>query len=164
METFVWPLQWSDLPEGFRAALKRLRSPEGETLVLRENFFIEHALPNFTLTPLSTKDQAAYAAPFRDAGDARLPTLVWPREVPLDGQPRDVASVMQEYAAWLAQSPVPKLFVNAEPGVFIRGAVRNFCRTLPNQQEITVRGAHFIQDDAPHEIGEALATWIKTLA
>jgi haloalkane dehalogenase len=163
METFVRPLTLRDLPAGFHAPLQALRSPSGERLVLEENFFVERALPGFTLRPLSASATAEYRRPYAAPGEDRRPTLAWPREVPLDGSPGDVAALIGFYAAWLAETDLPKLFVNAEPGVFITGPVRDFCRSWPNQTEVTVAGGHFVQEDAPGEVGRAIADWYRTL-
>jgi len=105
-----------------------------------------------------------YRAPYREPGESRRPTLTWPRQIPLDGEPADVVEIAQAYADWLTTSPVPKLFVNGDPGFLLTGALRSFCRTFPNQQEVTVRGTHFIQEDAPDEIGRALADFVARLA
>ncbi len=107
---------------------------------------------------------AEYRRPFLEPGDSRLPTLVWPREVPLDGQPADVAARIAAYSEWLATSPIPKLFINADPGVFIQGSTREFCRSWPNQTEVTVPGMHFVQEDSPELVGQALAGWYGTLS
>jgi haloalkane dehalogenase len=163
METFVRPLTMADLPPSFHGALRSLRSAAGEHLVLEENFFIEQALPGFTLEPLSEEVRTEYRRPFEEPGEGRRPTLSWPREVPLDGAPGDVTALVGLYAAWLSHSAVPKLFVDAEPGVFITGAVRDFCRTWPNQTEVRVRGGHFLQEDAPDDVGRALAGWYREL-
>jgi haloalkane dehalogenase len=163
METFVRPLTLRDLPGPLWPVLETLRSPQGEHLVLEEIFFIDQALPSFVLRPLAPEAVAEYRRPFRRAGDDRLPTLTWPREVPLDGAPGDVAALVGMYAAWLAQSDLPKLFINAEPGLFITGAVRDFCRSWPNQTEVTVAASHFVQEDAPDEVGGAIAEWLRTL-
>lgn len=164
METFVRPVGWSDLPESFRPTLRAVRSPDGERIVLGENMFIERMLPGVTQRRLSETDMAEYRRPFLDPGDSRLPTLLWPREVPLDGQPADVAARIAAYSQWLAASPIPKLFINADPGVFIQGGTREFCRSWPNQTEVTVPGLHFIQEDSPELVGQALAGWYVTLS
>jgi haloalkane dehalogenase len=94
-------------------------------------------------------------------GISRLPTLVWPRELPIEGEPADVIAIVEAYGRWMAQSSIPKLFINAEPGAILIGAAREFCRTWPNQTEITVPGIHFIQEDAPDEIGQAVAQFVR---
>ncbi len=112
---------------------------------------------------LSASEMERYRRPFIEPGESRRPTLTWPREIPLDGEPSDVVALVSEYAAWLAASPVPKLFVNADPGAILTGAQREFCRRWPNQREVTLSGSHFIQEDSPHEIGTALAQWYRAL-
>lgn len=163
METFVRPLEWSDLPESFHPTLRAVRSPEGEKLVLEENLFIERMLPSVIQRKLSEEEMLEYRRPFLRPGDDRLPTLVWGREVPIAGEPSDVAERIAAYSAWLQGSSTPKLFINAEPGVFITGDVRAFARTFPNQEEVTVKGLHFIQEDEPDIIGNAIASWIDRL-
>lgn len=162
-ETFVCPLILDDLPESFHPTLKAVRSKDGEMLVLAENLFIEKMLPGLTQLPLNDIDMAEYRRPFADAGESRLPTLLWPREVPLSGEPVDVAERVSRFSQWLGKSTVPKLFLNAEPGVFITGRVRDFCRTFPSQTEATVPGLHFIPEDSPELVGAALAKWIPPL-
>jgi len=100
-----------------------------------------------------------YRRPYLAPGESRRPTLTWPREIPIDGEPADMVQLVAKYAEWLASSQVPKLFINAEPGAILTGPQREFCRTWPNQTEVTVKGVHFIQEDSPTEIGQAIADW-----
>jgi haloalkane dehalogenase len=123
--------------------------------------FVEAVLPGAILRKLTEEEMAAYRRPFSEPGESRRPTLSWPREIPIDGEPEDVVEIVRGYGEWLAQSPVPKLFVNAEPGAILRGRVREFCRSFPNQREVTVPGVHFVQEDSPHEIGEAVRAWLE---
>jgi haloalkane dehalogenase len=139
------------------------RSPAGENMVLVDNVFVERVLPGSILRQLSGAENAVYRRPFAEPGEGRRPTLTWPRQIPLDGEPADVVAVVADYAQWLAQSRLPKLFVNAEPGAILVGAQREFCRGWPNQTEVTVAGSHFIQEDSPDEIGQALRTWLTSL-
>ncbi len=161
MEAIVRPLTWAEWPENARKIFQAMRSPAGEELVLQKNVFVERILPASILRTLTDEEMDAYRAPYRDPGESRRPTLTWPREIPVDGEPADVVAVVDAYAAWLAQSPVPKLFVNAEPGSILVGAQRDFCRTWPNQEEITVKGVHFIQEDSPREIGQAVRDFVE---
>ncbi len=163
MEAIVRPLDWREFPEDARPIFQAFRSPAGEDLVLVKNVFVQRVLPGSILRPLSNAEMEVYRRPFREPGESRRPTLTWPREIPLDGDPDDVVSVVQDYADWLSRSRVPKLFVNAEPGAILTGAQREFCRTWPNQQEILVKGSHFIQEDAPNEIGSAISRWLSGL-
>lgn len=164
METFVRPLTWSDLPESFHPTLKAVRSEEGKRLVLDENMFIEKMLPSVTQRSLSKEEMAAYRRPFLCSGDSRLPTLIWPREVPIDGNPPDVHGFIAAYAEWLSLSTtVPKLFINAEPGVFITGAVRDFCSQWPNQTRVDIPGLHFVQEDTPDILGRAIVCWLQKI-
>lgn len=161
MEALVRPVTWAEWPEQARRIFQALRSPAGEEMVLDKNVFVERILPASVLTPLSPEAMERYRAPYREPGESRRPTLTWPRQIPIEGEPADVTAIVQAYADWLRTSPIPKLFVNAEPGVILTGAQREFCRAWPNQREVTVRGAHFVQEDSPREIGEALAAWLR---
>lgn len=163
MEAIVQPLTWEDWPENARRVFQGFRSEAGEEMVLDNNVFVERVLPNAVLRGLTDEEMAVYRAPFLNAGEDRRPTLSWPRQIPVDGAPAGVVGVVESYGGWLAGSPVPKLFVNAEPGAILTGRQRAFCRTWPNQTEVTVPGAHFIQEDSPDEIGKAIAEWIATL-
>jgi haloalkane dehalogenase len=163
MEAIVQPRRWSDFPDGRDRIFRALRSDDGERLALDENAFVEVILPRSILRTLDDAEMAAYRAPFRDRG-SRLPTLVWPRELPIDGEPADVVNAVRDYADWLAGShDLPKLLVAAEPGALLTGRALAFCRTWPNQREVTVRGIHYLQEDAPAEIGQALRDFIKAL-
>jgi haloalkane dehalogenase len=160
MEAIALPRRWSDFPSGRDRMFRALRSSEGEHLILDENYFIETVLPKSILRQLSDEEMAAYRQPFRTR-ESRLPTLVWPRELPIEGTPADVVEIVESYGAWLAQSQLPKLFINAEPGALLVGRAREFCRTWPNQREVTVKGVHFIQEDAPVEIAAALKEFLQ---
>jgi haloalkane dehalogenase len=160
MEAIVRPLTWAEWPESARKVFQGMRSPAGEEMVLGKNVFVERILPASVMRPLAPEEMEAYRAPYREAGASRRPTLQWPREIPLEGEPADVVAIVEAYGTWLAQSPVPKLFVNAEPGSILVGAQREFCRTWPNQNEVTVPGLHFIQEDSPREIGEAVRAFV----
>lgn len=157
METIVMPVTWDDWPEAARGIFQGFRSDKGEDLILQRNMFIEGVLPNSILRDLSAEEHDRYRAPFANPGEDRRPTLSWPRNIPIGGEPADVVAIVEAYGAWLKDRPVPKLFINAEPGSIQVGRAREFCRTWANQEEITVRGLHFIQEDSPHEIGEACA-------
>jgi len=159
MESIVRPREWRDLPASRAPLFRDLRSPKGEHMILYENFFIEIMLPKLIKRTLSEAEMEAYRAPFRER-QSRLPTLVWPRELPIGGEPADVVAIVENYGRWLAGSPVPKLFINAEPGSMLIGRSRAFCRSFPNQHEITVEGIHFVQEDSPDEIGFALTRFI----
>ena len=162
MEAIVRPLGWDEWPTGARRFFEALRSPAGDEMILTKNLFVETILPASILRTLEADEMAEYRRPFEQAGEGRRPTLTWPREIPIDGEPADVTAIVQAYADWLATSDLPKLFVNAEPGSILVGAQREFCRTWPNQTEVTVAGNHFIQEDSADQIGEALAAWRET--
>jgi haloalkane dehalogenase len=161
MEALVSPRRWEDFGEAgglFRA----LRSEKGEQMIFDENFFVEGILPRSILRKLSDQEMAAYRAPF-STKDSRLPTLVWPRQIPIEGEPADVTAIIENYGKAMSQSSIPKLLIAGDPGAIIRGSTLEFCRTWPNQTEITVKGVHFLQEDSPHEIGKALQTFMKSV-
>ena len=163
MEAIVRPLTWADWPEQARRVFQGFRSPAGDEMVLEKNVFVERVLPGSVLRSLTEEEMAVYRRPYLEAGESRRPTLTWPREIPVDGHPADVTDIVSEYGQWLSTSEVPKLFVNADPGAILTGPQREFCRSWPNQREVTVRGTHFIQEDSPNEIGAALADWFTSL-
>ena len=162
MEAIVAPLSWQDWPESARGIFQGFRSEKGEVLVLTRNLFVEGVLPSSVLRDLSAEEMATYRAPF-DTPANRQPTLNWPRQIPIDGEPPHMVSLVEAYGAFMAESPIPKLFINAEPGSILVGTQRDFCRSWPNQTEVTVEGAHFIQEDSPEAIGRAIADWYPTL-
>jgi haloalkane dehalogenase len=162
MEAIVRPQSWDHWDNAnMRPALKALRSEAGEAMVLQDNFFIEQILPKAVLRTLSVEEMAEYRRPFAEPGEGRRPTLTWARQIPIEGEPADVAEIAAAYAKWLATSNVPKLFVKAEPGLLIAsGANLDFARGLPAQTEVTVAGVHYLQEDSPDEIGWAIADWM----
>jgi haloalkane dehalogenase len=163
MEAVVRPLVWSDWPEAQRGIFQAFRSPVGEELILTENTFVESVLPSGLLRTLTDDELAHYRRPYAEPGEGRRPTLTWPRQIPIDGEPADVVEIVCAYDDWLSSSSVPKLFINATPGAILTGTQREFCRTWPNQTEVTVPGIHFVQEDSPDLIGEALSAWYRTL-
>jgi haloalkane dehalogenase len=164
MEAIVRPMSWDDWPEQSRPIFSRLRSPAGENLILERNAFVELILPGSIKRDLKDHEIAEYRRPFKNLGEDRRPTLTWPRQIPIDGEPSEVVSIVQAYADWLSASDVPKLFINANPGAILVGEQREFCRRWPNQTEVTVPGIHFVQEDSPKEIGAAVAEWRKGLS
>ena len=160
MEAIVQPLAWADWPESARKIFQAMRSPAGEEIVLQKNAFVERILPASVLRALGPEEMDAYRRPWREPGEARRPMLQWPREIPIDGDPADVAAIVDGYARWLAESRLPKLFIDAEPGTILVGRQRQFCRAWPHQREVTVRGLHFVQEDSPAEIGRAVADFL----
>jgi len=163
MEGIVRPLSWEEWPEAIRPLFQGFRSEAGETMVLEKNVFVERVLPGSVLRGLTDDEMAVYRRPFENEGETRRPTLTWPRQIPLDGEPADVHEIVARYADWLCNSGVPKLFINAEPGAILTGPQREFCRGFPNQTEVTVAGSHFIQEDSPLEIAAAIDEWLDTL-
>lgn len=160
MEAIVQPRRWEDFPNGRDAIFRALRSEKGEQLALEENFFVETVLPKSIIRQLTEEEMEAYRAPFKSRED-RMPTLVWPRELPIAGEPADVVKIVEAYGEWLSGSELPKLFIAAEPGALLVGRDREFCRTWPNQREVTVKGIHYIQEDSPAEIGAALRDFVE---
>lgn len=163
MEGIVRPVLWEEWNQQSRPVFEGFRSEAGEAMVLRKNVFVEKVLPGSVLRGLTEAEMTVYRRPFLTPGEDRRPTLSWPRQIPLAGEPREVVDIVQEYADWMATNDLPKLFVNAEPGAILVGAQREFCRGWKNQTEVTVRGSHFIQEDSPTEIGEALHAWLSAL-
>jgi haloalkane dehalogenase len=161
MEGIVCPIaSWDDWPEAARAVFQGFRSPAGEDMVLEKNVFVERVLPGSIIRKLDEKEMATYRRPFAEPGEARRPTLSWPRQLPIAGEPAEVVAIVEAYADWLKTSELPKLFINAEPGAILTGPQREFCRSWPNQVEITVSGIHFIQEDSPDDIGLSIADWL----
>jgi haloalkane dehalogenase len=161
MEAIVQPRRWDEL--GPNSPFHALRSDKGEHMVLDDNFFVEVMLPSGVLRKLSAEEMAVYRTPYQDRA-SRLPTLVWPREIPIDGEPPDVVAMVEEYGKWLSQSSIPKLFFIGEPGrILVPGRGREFARSLPNQKVVTVKGVHYLQEDSPVEIGTALAAFVRDI-
>jgi haloalkane dehalogenase len=163
MEAVVQPVTWEQWPEAAKAIFQALRSPAGEEMILEKNVFVERILPGSVLRALGDEEMAVYRRPYLEPGESRRPTLTWPREIPVEGEPADVVEIVARYGEWLSASDVPKLFINAEPGAILIGRQREFCRTWPNQREVTVKGIHFVQEDSPREIGQAIAEWYASL-
>ena len=162
MEAILRPINWHEFPEVVRPLFQKFRSDAGEELILKNNSFVEQVLPGAILRDLTQEELDNYRAPFAHAGEDRRPTLTWPRELPIEGEPADVIAVVEAYGQFLQQSDIPKLFINAKPGALVKGTISDFARTFKNQQEVTVRGAHFIQEDSPEEIADAIADFLKS--
>lgn len=161
MEAVVCSMTLDEWPS--KKIFAAMRSADGEEMVLEKNVFVEKILPRSILRELTSEEMGEYRRPFAVAGEDRRPTLTWPREMPLSGEPADVVEIVDKYSAWLAASDVPKLFINAEPGAILTGRMRELCRTFPNQHEATVNGIHFIQEDSPDEIASAIQEWVRGL-
>jgi haloalkane dehalogenase len=162
MEAIVRPVTWDEWPEAGRAIFEAMRSPAGETIVLDKNVFVERILPASVLRTLGEEEMAEYRRPYLEPGEHRRPTLTWPRQIPIDGDPADVTAIVASYADWLAHEPVPKLLITATPGAILTGPPLEFCRPWPNQTEVNVAGHHFVQEDSPDAIGAAIAAWITS--
>lgn len=163
MEAIVQTLSWANWPEASRKIFQAMRSPAGEEIVLQKNIFVERILPASVLRPLTDEEMAVYRRPYLEAGESRRPTLTWPRQIPIDGEPADVQAIVDDYAQWLSATELPKLLINAEPGAILIGEQFDFCRSWPNQKEITVKGIHFIQEDSPQEIGVGIHEFLTGL-
>jgi len=164
MESIVAPIpSWDEWPKPVRALFQAFRSPAGEQLILEQNAFVEQVLPGAILRKLTDEEMTEYRRPFVRPGEDRRPTLTWPRQIPIAGEPGDVVKIAEAYADWLATSDVPKLFIDAKPGAILRGPMREQCRRWPNQTEIQVAGTHFVQEDSPDEIGEGISRWLRGL-
>jgi len=163
MEGIVRPVTWDEWPEAARPVFQGFRSEAGEAMVLDKNMFVERVLPGSVLRDLTEDEMTVYRRPFLNAGEDRRPTLTWPRQIPIEGEPKEVHDIVAGYSDWIGSSVIPKLFINAEPGAILVGPQREFCRAWKNQQEVTVKGNHFLQEDSPGEIGNAIAEWRNTL-
>lgn len=163
MEAVVRPVSWSDWPDAARGVFEGFRSPAGEEMVLDNNVFVERVLPGSTLAGIADEHMEVYRRPYIEPGESRRPTLTWPREIPIDGEPADTHEIVAAYSQWLPGAAVPKLFINADPGAILIGPQREFCRTWANQKEVTVPGVHFIQEDSPDLVGGAIAEWLDEL-
>jgi haloalkane dehalogenase len=159
MEAVAETSEWSETPEAARSRFQALRTPVGERMVLEENSFIEFNLPNTVLRPLTDEEMNEYRRPFAEPGEARRPTLSWPRQLPIGGDPADVTEIVTTFGNWLSQSSVPKLCIRATPGTKLPKQYERY-RTWPHLREASVRGHHTPQEDSPEEIGQALASWL----
>tara|TARA_B100000131_G_scaffold288139_1_gene299288 strand:- start:126 stop:989 length:864 start_codon:yes stop_codon:yes gene_type:complete len=160
MEGIVQSMEWEDWNEDAKGIFQGFRSPAGEEMILEKNLFIEAVLPGSILRKLSDAEMNEYRRPFNDK-KSRRPTLDWPRQIPLENDPPEICRIVDSYSQWMAENNIPKLFINAEPGAILIGKQREFCRTWKNQKEVTVKGSHFIQEDSPNEIGNAIFDWLK---
>lgn len=163
MEAVVRPMTWEEWPDSAVEIFKTFRSPAGDAVVLEKNVFVERVLPASIMRELTPEEMDAYVAPFRNAGEDRRPTLTWPRQIPLENEPADVCEIADNYAAFMQNSNIPKLMIDAEPGMIMKGGVGEFARTWKNQTRTSVKGLHFIQEDSPDEIAAAIRAWLGKL-
>jgi haloalkane dehalogenase len=164
MEAITGIRAWEAMPPQARELFQALRSPAGEQMILEQNAFIEKLLPLSMLRTLTPEEHDEYRRPFREPGEARRPTLSWPRQLPIGGEPKEICALVERYASFLSESAMPKLFINAEPGRLLTGDLREACRRWPNQTEVTVSGLHYVQEDSPAEITSAIRDWARSLA
>ena len=162
MEAIVKKISWEDWPKDAKSIFQGFRSDAGEDLILKKNLFIEGVLPNAIIRNLTETEMDIYRKPFLKEIDRR-PTLDWPRQIPINNEPEEVCKIVDDYSSWMSINEIPKLFINADPGSILTGKQREFCRKWKNQQELTVKGNHFIQEDSPNEIGEAISKWYRNL-
>ncbi|UCI19935.1 haloalkane dehalogenase [Mesorhizobium sp. B2-1-8] len=161
MEAVALPMSFADLPEQAHPFFKALRSPAGEEMVLQQNVFIEQVLLRATIRDLTPEEMEHYRRPFLEPGEGRRPTLSFPRNLPLDGEPVGTANAISASAEWMARSRhLPKLFIRGEPGTLMRGRVLDEVRGWPNQTEVTVKGIKLLQEDSADEIGRAIAAFV----
>ena len=146
VEAIVCPVTWAKWPKAVTPVFQAFRSLEGEKRILENNFFVEKLFTQSIMRKKGDAKKNAYGRPFLEPDESRRPTLTWPREIPIEGEPKDVVEIVQPYADWLKGSNLPKLFINAVPGAILRGDQREFCRSWPNQTEVSVQGIHFIQE------------------
>ena len=163
MEAIIKEMTWEDWRDEAKGIFQGFRSDAGESLVLEKNYFVERVLPGSIIRRLSDEEIEEYRRPFSNPGEDRRPTLSWPREIPIEGQPANVCEIVNQYAEWMQTNDIPKLFINAEPGAITTGRMRDFCSSWKNQTEVTVKGIHFIQEDSPDDIGKAISTWYKNI-
>jgi len=163
MEAIVKEMTWEDWGDEAKGIFQGFRSDAGESLVLEKNYFVERVLPGSIIRRLNDEEIEEYRRPFLNPGEDRRPTLSWPREIPIEGQPANVCEIVNQYAEWMQTNDIPKLFINAEPGAITTGRIRDYCRSWKNQTEVTVKGVHFIQEDSPDDIGKAISTWYKNI-
>lgn len=163
METIVTPMSWDVWPDAARDLFQAFRSPAGEKIILEKNTFVERVLPGSILRDLDEAEMAVYRRPYTEPGESRRPILTWPRQLPIDGEPADVVDIVQANDAFMSASQMPKLLITAEPGAILKGPLRAHCLAWPNTREVTVAGNHFIQEDSPDEIGQAVADWYQSL-
>ena len=163
MEAIVRPVSWDEWPENATRVFQGFRSDAGESMVLDKNIFVERVLPSTIMRELTDAEMSEYRRPFLNSGEDRRPTLSWPRQIPIQGEPKEVVELVQNYSEWLSSSDLPKLFINADPGSILIGNQREFCRSWPNQTEVTVKGLHFLQEDSPDEIGKEISSFVSRL-
>ena len=163
MERIVKPVTWDEWPENAIKVFQGFRSEAGESMVLDKNIFVERVLPSSIMRELTEEEMNEYRRPFLNSGEDRRPTLSWPRQIPIQGEPKEVVEVVENYSNWLSSSDLPKLFINADPASILTGKQREFCRSWPNQDEVTVKGTHFMQEDSPDEIGKAVSSFVSKL-
>ena len=163
MEGMVKPVTWDEWPENATKVFQGFRSEHGENMVLDKNIFVEKVLPSSIMRELSNEEMNEYRRPFLNVGEDRRPTLSWPRQIPIEGEPQEVVEVVKNYSNWMSSTDLPKLFINADPGSILTGKQREFCRSWPNQEEVTVKGTHFMQEDSPDQIGKAVSIFVSQL-
>ena len=163
MEAITGPIEsWDDWPEQARNIFQLFRSDAGEELILEKNFFVERVFAGDVgmHRALEKQELDSYVKPFEKEGESRRPTLTWPRQIPIEGEPAEVVEIAKNYAQFMSETQLPKLFINADPGSILIGKQRELARKWPNQKEVTVKGGHFIQEISPDEIGKSIKEFL----
>jgi len=161
MEPMLMPLTWETMPPAAVDAFRGFRTAGiGEKMCLEDNIFVEQVIPMAVIRELDEAEKAAYRRPYQESGEGRRATLTWPRQIPIEGEPADVAEILEANCEWLKKTDTPKLLFRVDPGMMVTGEVLALCQSFPNQTEVTVKGAHYVQEDSPDEIGQALAKWV----
>ena len=163
MEAIVMPLQWEQWPENARNIFQLMRSEAGEEIVLEKNVFVERILLNDSANGFSEEEKSEYIRPFKNSGEDRRPTLTWPRQIPIEGEPSEVVDEVNKNAEFHKDSDIPKLFINADPGSILIGDQREFVRSWKNLKEVKVKGNHFIQEHSPDEIGSHIKEFLNSI-
>ena len=163
MEAIVMPLTWEQWPENARNIFQLMRSEAGEEIVLEKNIFVERILLNDSANGFTEEEKAEYIRPFKSPGEDRRPTLTWPRQIPIEGEPSEVVEEVSKNSEFHKDSDIPKLFINAEPGSILIGDQREFVRTWKNLKEVSVKGNHFIQEHSPDDIGLHIKEFINSI-
>ena len=163
MEAIVMPLTWDQWPENARNIFQLMRSEAGEEIVLEKNVFVERILLNDSASGFSEEEKNEYIRPFKNPGEDRRPTLTWPRQIPIEGEPEAVVDEVIKNGEFHKNSDIAKLFINADPGSILIGEQREFVRSWKNLKEVSVKGNHFIQEHSPNEIGSALKEFLESL-
>ena len=164
MEAVVKPMAWEDRSEAFQKTFRMFRGEQGRQKIMGENFFVEKVLPGSILRKLKAEEMEWYRAPFKDE-TSRKPTYVFPNDIPIGGEPKDVVAAVEHYDSVLARAGIPMLLLTFEPGAIIQEKEIAWCKTkFPTLSVQHIgKGIHFVQEDCPHAIGRAIGSWLRSL-